>query len=139
MGSEMCIRDRYSRSWAEKLNILAGAMTPAWRSMRGSGRERPNGLSSPPDCLKDTDPRRELRPEFPVRDSNVVIGLQVQPEPWLHAEEQPEPKRGVRRDWALAIDQLADPLLGETSMSAASWRALMPMGFINSSSRISPG
>jgi len=31
------------------------------------------------------------------------------PAPWLHAEEQPEPKRGVHRDWALAIDQLADP------------------------------
>jgi hypothetical protein len=30
-------------------------------------------------------------------------------------------------------------LLGETSMSAASWRALMPMGFLKSSSRISPG
>ena len=30
-------------------------------------------------------------------------------------------------------------LLGETSMSAASWRALMPMGFMKSSSRISPG
>ena len=30
-------------------------------------------------------------------------------------------------------------LLGDTSMSAASWRALMPMGFMNSSSRISPG
>jgi hypothetical protein len=30
-------------------------------------------------------------------------------------------------------------LLGETSMSAASWRALMLMGFIKSSSKISPG
>lgn len=29
--------------------------------------------------------------------------------------------------------------LGETPMSAASWRALIPMGFMKSSSRISPG
>jgi len=55
------------------------------------------------------NPRRKLRAQFPISDPDVVLGLQVQPEPGLHAEEQPEPQRGVRGDGALAIDQFADP------------------------------
>lgn len=105
---------------------------------RQTVRESLERGASPRHRPKDADPWRELGSEFPVRDSDVVLGLQVQPEPGLHAEEQPEPNRGVRGDGALATCQLADPL-GETSMSAASWRALIPMGFMKSSSRISPG
>jgi len=64
---------------------------------------------SPRDRLKDADPWQKLGSQFPIRDSNVVLGLQVQPEPGLHAEEQPEPKRCIHGDGALAIHQFADP------------------------------
>ena len=58
--------------------------------------------------LKDADPWSKLDSQFPIDDTHVVFGLQVQPEPRLHAEEDSEPKRGVRRDGPLAIHQLAD-------------------------------
>lgn len=51
---------------------------------------------------------REFGSGLPVRDSDVLLGLQVQPEPGAHAEEQPWPKRGVRRDGVLAVHQFAD-------------------------------
>jgi hypothetical protein len=50
-----------------------------------------------------------LGSQFSIRHPNVVLGLQVQPEPGLHVEEHPEPKRGVCRDGALAVHQFADP------------------------------
>jgi len=83
------------------------------RFMRG-GRRKPVVQShergpSPSRRLKDANPRRKLGTQFPICNSDVVLGLEVQPEPGLHAEEQSESKRGVRGDGALAIDQLADP------------------------------
>jgi hypothetical protein len=68
-------------------------------------------------CLRTTvlqpgeyaPPRRKLGSQFPVRNPNVGLGLQVQPEPGLHAEEQPEPKRGVGGNGAPAVDQFAYP------------------------------
>jgi hypothetical protein len=62
-----------------------------------------------PTRLEDTDPRRQLRSQLMLRHSVVVLGLQVQPEAGLHAKKQPQTKRGVRRDGALAIHQFADP------------------------------
>ena len=57
--------------------------------------------------MKYADPVGELGPQSPIRYLNVVIGLRVQPEPWFHAEEQAESKRGIRRDGAPAIHHIA--------------------------------
>lgn len=38
--------------------------------------------------MENPDPRRKLGAQFSIRHPNVVHGLQVQPEPGLHAEEQ---------------------------------------------------
>jgi hypothetical protein len=76
---------------------------------RQTVRESLERGASPRHRLKDTDSRRELGSELPVRDSDVVLGLQVQPKPGLHAKEQPEPKRCIRGDGTLAIHQFADP------------------------------
>ena len=61
------------------------------------------------DRLKNSNPWRELGSELPIREPDVLLGLQVQPEPGLHGEEHSKPKRGVRSDGALAIHHLADP------------------------------
>jgi len=48
---------------------------------------------------RDADPWRELGAQFPIRHPDVVLGLQVQPGPRLHAEEHPA-NRSVLRTWA---------------------------------------
>jgi hypothetical protein len=121
---------KHSQAPEDKPASAARAVTTAaaWSACAGLGRSRPGSAlqwgvttpvksnflcaergPSPRHRLKDTDPRQELGPEFPVRDSNVVLGLQIQPEPGLPAEEQSEPKRRVRCDRALPVHQLADP------------------------------
>ena len=71
-------------------------------------RTAANAVLSSCGCLKNADPRRELGSQFPIGDAHVVLGLQVQREPRLHAEKHAEPKRSVSRDGPLAIHQLAD-------------------------------
>ena len=65
-----------------------------WRS----GRRRP----------EHPDPWRELRRELARGDPQVVLGLQVEPEPGLHREEHAESQCGVGGDGAVAVHDLAD-------------------------------
>lgn len=58
--------------------------------------------------MKNSYTRRDLRLQGAGRDPHVVLGLQVQPKAWLHAEVQAEAKCRIGRNRAVAVDQFTD-------------------------------
>ena len=61
--------------------------------------------SGRPGSFKNANPSRFFISQGTRRHPHVVLGLQVHPEPWLHAEKQAQPHRSDR---AIPIDQVAD-------------------------------
>jgi len=71
-------------------------------------------------------------------DAKLIVCLQPHPDLWRRAEVSAQPDCGIRGDRSLAVDNGAYAA-GGTAMSRASMLMLIPIGFINSSRRISPG
>ena len=52
--------------------------------------------------------RFDFRPVVALREAQVIVGLQVEPDLRRHAEILAEPQCRIRRDGALAVDDGAD-------------------------------
>ncbi len=88
--------------------------------------------------IKNANSRHNFGKQGAPRYADVVFGLQIHPKPLFHFEKQAQAQSGICRDGAVAIHNVADAARRHVNIRSL-LPAVMCMGFINSSSKISPG